>query len=51
MPIELAEARILQRLCQTWNYSPEEARKAPAWVLRATSLLLMEDEYRPKETD
>jgi len=41
MPSELTRARGLKVLHDLWGYNPEQARQAPAWVLRMSSILAM----------
>lgn len=31
----------IEALCQRWNYTPEQALRAPVWVLQTTALLNM----------
>lgn len=44
MPPELVRAQVLRALCQQWGYTPEEALRAPVWVLRASNLLAIDAE-------
>ena len=35
---------MMRMLCQTWGYTPEQALRAPAWLLRTTEIVALYDE-------
>ena len=50
MPPELGRALMLRALCEMWNYTPQEAERAPAWVVQATNLVLLNDQLAEEAT-
>ncbi len=44
MPAEVASARLRRAMCQQYNYTPEQSRVAPVWVLRDMAVLALSDE-------
>lgn len=45
MPPALARALMLRNLCAMWNYTPEEAERAPVWVVQAANLVVMHEQF------
>ncbi len=51
MPGEVASVRLRRAMCREWNYTPEQARAAPVWVIRDMRILaLTDEETEPSQT-
>ena len=44
MPAEVVTARLRRAMCQQWNYTPEQTRAAPVWVIRDMSVLALAEQ-------